>query len=320
MKPANANQEFGAITGVFIPDPVVQDYINRRKRSLYKTSSSYFHPDNNAQYAETFTINLTQVQPYIALYPSPDNVLPVKDCSPITFDGVFIGACTTTEEDLILGGLILQVGLQQNLPLKKGKRHVVFGSLPITKRLREFGITEIYQDAGFQESAPGCSFCVGMGADQAGVGETWLSSQNRNFKNRMGRGMLLSCDFNRCKVMLIVGIGSFGNISSAAVVAASSFSMSLVDPSPFLEKFNKSLYEALTRKDTMSRQADDAVTYIEPRIPKPQPNQQSLKTNAPLHETTPGDNEWIISSEIQTLGDFIDTDAVSISYLLILTF
>lgn len=74
----------------------------------------------------------------------------------------------------------------------------MFGSLPITKRLRELGITEIYQDAGFRESAPGCSFCVGMGADQAGVGETWLSSQNRNFKNRMGKGRSSYFDF-RCK-------------------------------------------------------------------------------------------------------------------------
>jgi len=197
VRPADVNQEFGAITGVFIPDAIVQAYISRRKRVLYKNSPLYFLPDDNAQYAETFTIDLTQVQPYIALYPSPDNVIPVKYCSPIDFDGVFIGACTTTEEDLILGGLVLQVGLQKNLPLKKGKRYVVFGSLPIMKRLRGLGITEIYRDAGFQESAPGCSFCVGMGADQAGVGETWLSSQNRNFKNRMGKGRLGCFDYLR---------------------------------------------------------------------------------------------------------------------------
>ncbi|BCR90990.1 aconitase family protein [Aspergillus chevalieri] len=287
----NMCTEFGAITGVFIPDSVVQDYINRRKRTLYKSSPLYFQPDNDAQYAESFTVDLTQVQPYIALYPSPDNVIPVKDCSPISFDGVFIGACTTTEEDLILGGLVLQVGLQENLPLKKGKRHVVFGSLPIIKRLRELSITGIYHDAGFQESAPGCSFCVGMGADQAGVGETWLSSQNRNFKNRMGKG-------------------SFGNISSAAVVAASSFSMSLVDPSPFLEKVNRSIYKALTRKDTMSRQTD-AVLYVEPSILQQSPSQQSVKTDLPMHDTIPGSNEWMITSRVQALGDFIDTDALA---------
>lgn len=171
-----------------MPDPVVKDYVSRRKRKLHKTSPLFFRPDDGANYAKTFEIDLAKVKAYIALYPSPDNVIPVNKCSPMAFDGVFIGACTTTEEDLILAALVLKVGIQKNIPLKKGKRHVVFGSLPITKRLRDLGILDIYTQAGFTQSAPGCSFCVGMGADQAGAGETWLSSQNRNFKNRMGRG------------------------------------------------------------------------------------------------------------------------------------
>ncbi|KAI9933285.1 hypothetical protein MW887_007758 [Aspergillus wentii] len=261
----NMCTEFGAITGLFVPDTVVQGYIDRRKRKLHKTESLYFRPDDNAVYADSFEIDLNKVQSYIALYPSPDNVVPVRECDPIAFDGVFIGACTTTEEDLILGALVLQVGLHENIPLKRGKRHVVFGSLPITKRLRELGIVDIYKQAGFEQSAPGCSFCVGMGADQAGAGETWLSSQNRNFKNRMGRG-------------------SFGNISSAAVVAASSFTMSLVDPGPSLEK--------ISARSTSTTQAGD--------------NLLNMKTNESDQET-----DWIISSKVQTLGDFIDTDALA---------
>ena len=181
-------KEFGAITGLFVPDTTVRDYIDRRKRKLHKMEPLYFRPDDDANYAERFQINLEEVQPYIALYPSPDNVVPVSSCGPMCFDGVFIGACTTTEEDLILAALVLRVGIQENMPLKKGKRHVVFGSLPITKRLRELGIQDIYTQAGFDQSVPGCSFCVGMGADRAAEGETWLSSQNRNFKNRMGKG------------------------------------------------------------------------------------------------------------------------------------
>lgn len=112
-------------------------------------------------------------------------------------------------------------------------------------------------------------------------------------------------------MMLIVSIGSFGNLSSAAVVAASSFSMSLVDPSPFLEKVDRSLYKSLTRKNTISKQAD-AVVYVEPSVPKQQPSQQPLKAGAGVDQQTPGNHTWIISSRIQTLGDFIDTDAVSI--------
>lgn len=108
----------------------------------------------------------------------------------MSFDGVFIGACTTTEEDLILAALVLQVGLKQGLTLTKGKRHLTPGSLPIVKRLRELGLLDIYTAAGFEQSAPGCSFCIGMAVDQAHPGEKWLSSQNRNFENRMGKGDL----------------------------------------------------------------------------------------------------------------------------------
>ena len=107
-------------------------------------------------------------------------------------DGCFIGACTTTKEDLILGGMILEAGLKEGLlPSKQGKRKVVPGSLPILRQLKALGLDAVYEKAGFEVGVPGCSYCVGMGADIAGEGEVWLSSQNRNFKNRMGKGELL---------------------------------------------------------------------------------------------------------------------------------
>ena len=136
----------------------------------------------------TFDIDLAKVQSFLALYPSPDNVVPLKEKLGMRFDGCFIGACTTTEEELILAALVLKVGLEENLPLAPGNRKVVPGSLPIVNRLRKLGLLDAYEQAGFIRTAPGCSMCIAMGADKAGVGETWLSSQNRNFKNRMGKG------------------------------------------------------------------------------------------------------------------------------------
>jgi homoaconitase/3-isopropylmalate dehydratase large subunit len=73
-------------------------------------------------------------------------------------------------------------------PIAKGKRKVVPGSMPILYRLRELGLCDIYEDAGFEIGIPGCSYCVGMSADQAAPGEVWIFSQNRNFENRMGKG------------------------------------------------------------------------------------------------------------------------------------
>lgn len=208
----NMATEFGAITGVFVPDAVTQQYISRRKRKANKSSSIYFQPDPGAKYAAKHTIDLSAVEPTIAVYPEPDNVVPISAKANMHLDGVFIGACTTTEEELVLAGLVSKIGLQQKLPMAKGKRHYVPGSLPIVERLRELGLLEVYEAAGFTRGKyadgnelsqlskhgltlsfsgpgpPGCSLCVGLSAEKAAEGETWLSSQNRNFKNRMGKG------------------------------------------------------------------------------------------------------------------------------------
>ena len=78
------------------------------------------------------------------------------------------------------------------VPKNHGKRKVVPGSLPILHRLKALGFVAVYEEAGFEVGVPGCSYCVGMGADRAGPGEVWISSQNRNFENRMGQGMSVS--------------------------------------------------------------------------------------------------------------------------------
>lgn len=188
---ANMCTEFGAITGMFVPDQITSEYIARRRRKANKTNSLYFKPDPDAHYAGRYTINLSEVEASIAIYPKPDNVVPVSEQGGTKLDGVFIGACTTTEEELVLAALVLKVGLERKLPLAKGKRHYVPGSLPIVEKLKELGLLDVYEAAGFSRGPPGCSYCVGLSAEKASQGETWLSSQNRNFENRMGKGWFI---------------------------------------------------------------------------------------------------------------------------------
>jgi homoaconitase/3-isopropylmalate dehydratase large subunit len=117
-------------------------------------------------------------------------VVPVAEVAGTTLDGCFIGACTTAREDLILAALVLEAGLKRGMkPVGHGKRKVVPGSRPILHDLRARGLAKIFEQARFEIGVPGCSYCVGMSADKAGDGEVWLSSQNRNFENRMGPGM-----------------------------------------------------------------------------------------------------------------------------------
>ena len=50
---ANMCTEFGGVTGIFIPDEVTKSYIERRKSPKHKRGSTYFRPDDDAEYAES---------------------------------------------------------------------------------------------------------------------------------------------------------------------------------------------------------------------------------------------------------------------------
>lgn len=70
-----------------------------------------------------FQISMDNLVPQVALYPSPDNGVDVTEVEGKHLDGVFIGACTTAEEELILAGLVLEAGLKKGLvPVTRGRR------------------------------------------------------------------------------------------------------------------------------------------------------------------------------------------------------
>ena len=94
---ANMTTEFGGIGACVVPDGVTSEYVQRRRDSRHKSDSLYFRPDEDAQYAESFDVDLADLEHFIALYPSPDNVVPISEVKDKLRDlqGVFIGACTT---------------------------------------------------------------------------------------------------------------------------------------------------------------------------------------------------------------------------------
>jgi homoaconitase/3-isopropylmalate dehydratase large subunit len=283
---ANMCAELGAVTGIFATDEITLEYITRRRQKSHRSNSLYFKADEDAQYTGRYIIDLSKVESCMAVYPAPDAVVPVAEMSDMKLDGLFIGACTTTEEDLVLAALVLKVGLKMGLSQAKGRKHVVPGSLPIVEKLRSLGLLEVYEAAGFTEGLPGCSFCVGMGSDKGGKGETWLSSQNRNFKNRMGTGV-------------------FGHITTAAVVAASSFSMTVTDPAPFLAQIDLEFYQ---RYKNIPKELLKPVTFVEPHVGPLEPGTDTkLPDTWASQEFEPMET---IKSKVVVLGDFIDTDAV----------
>ncbi|KAF7188120.1 Aconitase AMT8 [Pseudocercospora fuligena] len=295
----NMCTELGAITGIFIPDSITKCFIDGRKRKIYRNESLYFRPDDDARYAEVFDFDLGEVESFLAIYPSPDNVFPVSCHLGMAFDGCFIGACTTTEEDLVLAALVLKVGLDRGLHLAKGHRIVVPGSRPIAWNLERLGLMDIYRRCNYVQQAPGCSLCLGIGADVADAGSNWLSSQNRNFKNRMGKGAI-------------------GHICSAATVAASSFTMTLTDPRDLLDNVSEDTFDSFVTRCrsraggkievTRDTEAATKVDYVQPAFVCQNTAVSIASPRMPITGCPKTPHE--ISSRIYRMGDFVDTDAI----------
>ncbi|KAI1617378.1 hypothetical protein EDD36DRAFT_454669 [Exophiala viscosa] len=287
---ANMCTEFGAVTGIFVPDAVTQQFVNKRKHPKYKSSAMYFRPDDDAEYAETHIIDLAQVESFVARYPKPDDVVPVSELAGLELQGCFIGACTTAEEDIVLAAFVLEEAMKRGArPTKSGKRKVVPGSRPILSNLRKHGLTEIFNRAGWEIGVPSCSYCVGMSADQAAQGETWLTSQNRNFENRMGPG-------------------SFGNLASAVTVAASSFDMKVTDPTPLLDAIDMNKVREMLGLKTSEQEALEEPLYVEPGAQEVSPQQSTSSKKA---TATPASPSSLISGRVYLLPDFVDTDALA---------
>ncbi|WP_084204414.1 aconitase family protein [Leisingera daeponensis] len=279
----NMTAELGGLAGIFEPDASVAEFLSSRGRAL--DEAVFFKADAGAEYADHETIDLTNLSPQVAKPFSPDRVSNVDACVGQPLDGCFIGACTTTEEEIILGALVLKAMRARGVaPATTGKRLVVPGDVEMRRRLEYLGLLEVYRHYGFRIGVPGCHLCLGVGSEQAGEGETWLSSQNRNFRNRMGKG-------------------SLAWLASAATVAASAASMRIEDPRPYLQHLEQDRFYSLINRGTAGATAPVRYTEVGGgRIS----NIQSRTPRAVPSERLAGR----VIGRAMVFGDNVDTDAI----------
>ncbi len=277
---ANMTAEFGGLNGIFEADSTVAAWLATRKEE--NTGALYFRADDDAPYAHRYPIDLGKLGPLVAKPFSPDNVMTVEQAAGTALQGCFIGACTTTEEELVLGALVLEQAFK-NLPARPAnpKLLVVPGDLSIQARMREGGLWKHYEKAGFRIGPPGCAMCLGVASEKALPGETWLSSQNRNFENRMGPG-------------------SFAWLSSGATVAASSVQMKISDPRPHLAQIDQDRYAKVLFRDSSKRPPD--IRHVEPTVQAAAPAAATAKAGGLQGKQVQG--------RVQRFGDSVDTDAI----------
>ena len=280
---ANMTAEFGGLNGIFEADEMVATWLTGHRRS-HNDAARYFRADPDAIYAERHVIDLDALVPQVAKPFSPDNVFGVSDVIGMNLDGCFIGACTTTEEELVLGGLLLEA-MMANGHVSKVTRNrlVVPGDLSIAATLRDAGLMSAYERAGFRIAPPGCSMCLGVASERASEGEVWLTSQNRNYENRMGKG-------------------SLAWLASGATVAVSAPSMTLVDPRPFLGTIDQDRYARI-----LGRTAHVAIPEI--RVVEPLPVDSGVRAATEAAEPT-ATSTPVLKGGVQRFGANIDTDAI----------
>lgn len=279
---ANMTAEFGGLNGIFEPDAQVAAWL--AGRAGYRDQAIYHQADPDAVYISRHIIDLDVMEPQVAKPFSPDNVHPVSAVAGMHLDGAFIGACTTTEEELVLGALVLeQVLAAGHQPRASANRLVVPGDRSIVEKLQSAGLLAVYERAGFRIGPPGCSMCLGIASEKAAPGEVWITSQNRNYQNRMGAG-------------------SLAWLASASVVAASAVGLTVADPRPFLQRIDRDRYHTLLGREALVPLTPVVISEPAPAPGKPAHHAPAAPLEAP---TAPK-----ITSKIQRFGDHVDTDAI----------
>lgn len=176
---ANMAIEAGAKNGIFPVDELTLDYLKNRTDRPFKV----YHPDQEASYLYTYTIDLSELRPVVALPHLPENVKDVDSLEPTYIDQVVIGSCTNGRIEDIKKAAQILMGRR----VAKNLRVIVIpGSQQVMKEAMAAGYIEAFIDAGCAVSTPTCGPCLGGHMGILAKGERCLSTTNRNFVGRMG--------------------------------------------------------------------------------------------------------------------------------------
>ncbi len=176
---ANMVVECGAKVGLFETDDVTRRFLAEMGReNCFKKIKA----DEDANYEKELYFS-AEIEPMVAKPHNVDNVVPVSDVEGIKVDQVYVGTCTN--------GRLSDIEIvAKMLKGRKVHRDVRLLVCPASRRVYlkalELGYLKTIVEAGGVVLPPGCGPCVGIHMGVLADGEVCLSTQNRNFKGRMG--------------------------------------------------------------------------------------------------------------------------------------
>ena len=176
---SNMAIEAGAKAGIFPADETALAYLKGRASQEVGQLAA----DEGASYARRLEIDVSSIEPLVALPHLPENVRPVREVGSTPIDQSVIGSCTNGRiEDLRVAAEILR-----GHRVHPDVRCIVIPGSPQVQldAIRE-GLIEVFLEAGAAVSTPTCGPCLGGHMGVLAAGERAVSTTNRNFRGRMG--------------------------------------------------------------------------------------------------------------------------------------
>jgi 3-isopropylmalate/(R)-2-methylmalate dehydratase large subunit len=223
MTVCNMSIEGGARAGLVAPDDTTYQYIAGRpyapKGADWDRALSLWRQlptDSGASYDRRIDIDASSLEPMITFGTNPGMGIPITApvpdptsiSDPLERDSlgkalrymdlssgksllghrinvVFIGSCTNSRiSDLRAAAQILKGRkVSPNVRVM-----VVPGSQQVKQQAQAEGLDRIFREAGADWREAGCSMCIAMNGDQLAPGEYSVSTSNRNFEGRQGKG------------------------------------------------------------------------------------------------------------------------------------
>ncbi|MBI5955188.1 MAG: 3-isopropylmalate dehydratase large subunit [Chloroflexi bacterium] len=223
MTICNMSIEGGARAGMIAPDEKTFEYLKGRefspKGADWDKAVAYWKSlpsDEGAVYDKTITLNAAEMEPMITYGTNPGMGMKITDRVPTAdafnepsqkaalekalnymglqpgqsllgqkVDVVFIGSCTNSR----ISDLRLAAAMLKGRKVSETTRvMVVPGSQDVKKQAELEGLDKIFKEAGAEWREAGCSMCIAMNGDQLQPGQFAVSTSNRNFEGRQGKG------------------------------------------------------------------------------------------------------------------------------------
>jgi len=216
MTVCNMSIEAGARAGLVAPDETTYDYLSGREfapqgeewdRALERWRG--LPTDDGAVFDRTERIDAAALEPMITWGTSPGMGIPIRSAVPVPGDSgqekalaymgltagkpllgqkidvVFIGSCTNSR----LSDLREAARVLQGRKVARGVQTLVVpGSERVKKQAEAEGLDRVFREAGAEWREAGCSMCLAMNDDRLKPGQYAVSTSNRNFEGRQGKG------------------------------------------------------------------------------------------------------------------------------------